>query len=419
MKIIESFQDLLSCGPWCRARVHRFFPYFIRCFSVLCFYIAGVSYYSTVEGWTIADCIFFITESVATIGYGQLHPTTDGSRVFTCFFVIIGLIFVLSASDEFAKSFVVGFQDFLLLSCNPRSSPLELAMKRLSLSLLTLVLIAVLGVSVFSITEEWSGASAFYWTITTMTTVGYGDLDIKNHETRVFSIFFILFCVVEYATMIHNLQSVHSLMTLSRPHNSDLELTTFGTDDERDHTGLLHLHPLPPPHNSHPRATEKGPQPRGDAGVILLKTLLKLLETDPEVAQGVRGKISVLIEEWEESSSIFITKQQLHTAISNTFDQFIRDTPRDTLSIAQSSNPTKHSPHTPPKPNEGALNPVHTSLTRSLSLGPGATPGSIPSGLGKRDPSSVSLSPRKEGSAVEGPPAGSKSLDHAGSSGLM
>ena len=52
--------------------------------------------------------------------------------------------------------------------------------------------------------------SAMYWAFQTLTTVGYGDMQGKTMEERVFSIMWILFGVAFYSFTIGNLQSILS-----------------------------------------------------------------------------------------------------------------------------------------------------------------------------------------------------------------
>lgn len=47
------------------------------------------------EKWEPLKCIYFVTVTITTIGYGDVTPTTDGSKVFTIFAIIIG-IFVIT-----------------------------------------------------------------------------------------------------------------------------------------------------------------------------------------------------------------------------------------------------------------------------------------------------------------------------------
>ena len=74
-----------------------------RIIVVILYYIIGVTYYSNAEGWSTVDCVFFVTVSVSTVGYGDFVPTTDHARVFTAFFILFGLLFVLTTVDGVAR----------------------------------------------------------------------------------------------------------------------------------------------------------------------------------------------------------------------------------------------------------------------------------------------------------------------------
>jgi potassium channel subfamily K, other eukaryote len=41
--------------------------------------------------WTAVDALYFATTTVATVGYGDLYPTTPAGRAFTCFFAFFGV----------------------------------------------------------------------------------------------------------------------------------------------------------------------------------------------------------------------------------------------------------------------------------------------------------------------------------------
>ena len=52
---------------------------------------AGTWFYHQVEGWSWVDALYFTVITLTTIGYGDLHPTTPASKIFTIFFIFIGL----------------------------------------------------------------------------------------------------------------------------------------------------------------------------------------------------------------------------------------------------------------------------------------------------------------------------------------
>jgi voltage-gated potassium channel len=46
----------------------------------------GTVSYHLIEEWSIVDSLYFTTMTVTTVGYGDLVPTTDASKLFTVFF---------------------------------------------------------------------------------------------------------------------------------------------------------------------------------------------------------------------------------------------------------------------------------------------------------------------------------------------
>ena len=170
------------------------------------YYIIGVAYYSTVEGWSYTDSIYFITVSVSTVGYGQFVPSTDAARTFTVFFVLPGIYMMFTLSKAMAKRWLVHLQS-RALDCvhgNNRWAPRA----KLYFSAVCVATILLIGLLSFAVLEDWSAAKSFYWTFQTMSTVGYGDLDVKNESTRKFGIFFIFLCVLAFALVMDNVETV-------------------------------------------------------------------------------------------------------------------------------------------------------------------------------------------------------------------
>ena len=61
-------------------------------FTVLAILIlSGTIFYSNVEGWSWVDALYFCVMTLATIGYGDLSPTTEVSKLFTVVYVFVGL----------------------------------------------------------------------------------------------------------------------------------------------------------------------------------------------------------------------------------------------------------------------------------------------------------------------------------------
>lgn len=61
--------------------------------------IGGTYFYWHVEGWSVIDSLYFSIMTMSTIGYGDLVPTTDISKLFTIIFAILSIgVFVAVVS---------------------------------------------------------------------------------------------------------------------------------------------------------------------------------------------------------------------------------------------------------------------------------------------------------------------------------
>lgn len=56
----------------------------------------GTVVYHYVEGWSWIDSLYFSVITLTTVGYGDFHPTTDAGKLFTIFYIIVGLSIILS-----------------------------------------------------------------------------------------------------------------------------------------------------------------------------------------------------------------------------------------------------------------------------------------------------------------------------------
>lgn len=62
--------------------------------------IIGTLAYHWLEGWSLLDSLYFCVISLATIGYGDLTPTTPAAKMFTIVYVINGIVILLALFDR-------------------------------------------------------------------------------------------------------------------------------------------------------------------------------------------------------------------------------------------------------------------------------------------------------------------------------
>ena len=48
------------------------------------------------EGWTWLDSIYFCIVTITTLGFGDFTPQTNAGKIFTIFYIIIGVIIILT-----------------------------------------------------------------------------------------------------------------------------------------------------------------------------------------------------------------------------------------------------------------------------------------------------------------------------------
>lgn len=63
----------------------------------------GTVVYKNLENWSWVDSFYFSTTTLTTIGFGDLHPTSDVSKLFTTVYVLFGVSFVLFSLAVFAE----------------------------------------------------------------------------------------------------------------------------------------------------------------------------------------------------------------------------------------------------------------------------------------------------------------------------
>ena len=56
----------------------------------------GTIVYHFLEDWSWVDSLYFATVAVTTVGFGDLVPTGDGSKLFTVAYILIGMTIITS-----------------------------------------------------------------------------------------------------------------------------------------------------------------------------------------------------------------------------------------------------------------------------------------------------------------------------------
>ena len=76
-------------------------------FLVVILLLCGTIFYMKVEKWTLLDAIYFCVTTLTTIGFGDPHPITPIGKVFTIFYVILGISILLGFIEKIARGWGV------------------------------------------------------------------------------------------------------------------------------------------------------------------------------------------------------------------------------------------------------------------------------------------------------------------------
>lgn len=68
------------------------YNYYFSLIIVLMYIIIGVVTYHLMMDWNTLDCMYYLTITTLTIGYGDFHPSSARQRCFTAFFLLFGVI---------------------------------------------------------------------------------------------------------------------------------------------------------------------------------------------------------------------------------------------------------------------------------------------------------------------------------------
>lgn len=199
------------------------------------YFLLGALIYSVwIDDLEFIDALYFSAVTASTVGYGDVLPKTDGQKIFTVFFLIIGVVFVLGIAvtllvdDLFdavnrAKSSARQVGELHILNkftkkhSDEKNNTAVLLKPMSRLSAYGRVLIkdslfigaCFIPPIIFAFVEKWSVVDTIYYTVVTFTTVGYGDLSPKNTWTRLAATFYVPFSVVIFARIFSSLSNVY------------------------------------------------------------------------------------------------------------------------------------------------------------------------------------------------------------------
>lgn len=65
----------------------------------------GTWLFHRIEDWSWAESFYFTVASLTTVGYGDLAPSSDASRVWTAIFILVGVGIVATALGSIGSAY--------------------------------------------------------------------------------------------------------------------------------------------------------------------------------------------------------------------------------------------------------------------------------------------------------------------------
>mmetsp|Transcript_25407 Transcript_25407/g.37516 ORF Transcript_25407/g.37516 Transcript_25407/m.37516 type:complete len:354 (+) Transcript_25407:56-1117(+) len=198
--------------------------------------VGGFIYNAWFEETSFIDAIYFTSITASTVGYGDVVPTTDGQKLFTTFYLLLGVIVVLGmfvtilVDDLFdsvnnARDKIMSTkEDHIIHKVEGGTKPLPefekrfLAYWRVMIFRIPYILACFLPPIVFAIVEnntnpptapQWNWVDVIYYTVVTATTIGYGDVVPRTEAIRLVCVFYVPFCVVTLTMVMSAVSNVY------------------------------------------------------------------------------------------------------------------------------------------------------------------------------------------------------------------
>ncbi|KAK4361294.1 hypothetical protein RND71_020246 [Anisodus tanguticus] len=163
-------------------------------------------HFKATETHPIVDALYFCIVTMCTIGYGDITPDSTVTKLFSILFVLVGFGFIDILLSGMV-SYVLDLQENYLLrsiksgnsqSHDARSYIIDVKKGRMrirmkvALALGVVVLCIGIGVAVMHFVEKLGWVDAFYLSVMSVTTVGYGDRAFQSMTGRIFASIWLL-----------------------------------------------------------------------------------------------------------------------------------------------------------------------------------------------------------------------------------
>lgn len=82
--------------------------------SILTLIGIGTISYRLLEDWTLIQSFYFSVTTLTTVGFGDLHPTSDGSRLFTAIYILVGVTIAIGSLGVIGSNYILKREEMII-----------------------------------------------------------------------------------------------------------------------------------------------------------------------------------------------------------------------------------------------------------------------------------------------------------------
>eukprot|EP00042_Codosiga_hollandica_P027404 m.136422 g.136422 ORF g.136422 m.136422 type:complete len:307 (+) comp52473_c0_seq4:367-1287(+) len=203
---------------WIFVWLRRYASALVSFLALVGYVCIGAAVMHHFEDWSFLQAVQFTVVSLTTVGYGNLTPTTNSAKLFIIFYVLVGLnlfavlvgtaLASLSVSQRHGEHYVqfLGFR-------------VSVHIRAVFINIFIVLALILIGTLYYAFGQGLSAVDAFYFTVETLTTVGYGDTQGINDKTTGewwFSILFVSIGVLSFTSCLGNIASAVAEIKIRR-----------------------------------------------------------------------------------------------------------------------------------------------------------------------------------------------------------